>query len=201
MVFRSPPTNSQREHPQPRGQRSHPLRLRKQVRRRLDRRESIRRLPIHRPSRTNLHRPRQAIIPGRLRRRPANLRSLCQPSCLHHIHDSGRHYDGASNPSRGPHQHGKERVRRNRRLSTRPKRRILPLRYRRDEHRHRRHREEDQETSSRRKKTHTRHVRRLRSTLPSSHQGTRSHTSRTWSEKLLRATSATTTSTTSPAKR
>src|SRR3989442_1603733 len=56
-----------------------------------------------------------------------------QPSRLHDLHDPRRHYDGASNPSRRPHQHGQERVRRNRRLSTRPKRRILPLRHRRDE--------------------------------------------------------------------
>src|SRR5437660_12853490 len=71
MVLGSPPPHSQRKHSQPSRQRSHTLRLRQPLRRRLDRRESLRRLPIHRPSRTNLHRPRQTTIPRRLRRRPA----------------------------------------------------------------------------------------------------------------------------------
>src|SRR5438552_1866035 len=130
------------------------------------RRAGLRRLQVHRPSRTDLHGPRQTTLQSRLRRRQTHLRSLRQPSRLHRIHNPGRHNACTRNPRRRPHQHGKERIRRHGGLRKRTKRRILPIRHRRNEHRHRRHREEDPETLQGGKEANTRNARRLSPTLP-----------------------------------
>src|SRR2546422_646494 len=112
----------------------------------MDRRTSLRRVQVHRPGRTDLHRPRKTTLQGRLRRRQTYLRSLRQSSSLHHLHNPRRHNPRTRNPRRRPHQHGKERIRRNSRRRERSQRGIPPVRHGRNEHRHRRHRKENQET-------------------------------------------------------